>query len=140
MAATLKEEGNKLVQTGDWKKALACYTQGFTALLTDPDIGQDAAKALAEALHANMSQCYLKQDMHTAAAESAGACLLLNPMHTKARYRRAVAFEKLGNSVVQPSAVLFSYTCAHANPIPVQKLMVQSCGCIYGFVIAALHL
>lgn len=98
MAATLKEEGNKFVQAGEWKKAAACYTQGLAALLTDPDAGEDA-RPLAEALHANMSQCCLKQGMHNAAAESAGACLLLNPLHTKARYRRALAFEKLGSSV-----------------------------------------
>ena len=93
----LRKEGNACFQNGDWTGAMHFYGIGMGDLLTDPCVDATAARSLLETFNSNVAQCLLKQNRFMEAAVAAGRCLLLNPTHSKALYRRAVANEGMGH-------------------------------------------
>lgn len=96
-AEEFKAQGNEHFKQGSWKAAAGSYMDGISVLLRDARLESDSVKPLVVALYANLSLCYLKQELFKEAAEAAGSSLLSDPAHTKARYRRALALEKLGD-------------------------------------------
>ena len=92
MAAALKDEGNKLFQAGDCKKAAECYTRGIAMLLADPTLSHDVAKTGRGA--ARKSGTVLPQTEHV--QQRGGVGWRLPFAESTPGYRRALALEKLG--------------------------------------------
>uniref|UniRef100_A0A668AW86 Unc-45 myosin chaperone A n=1 Tax=Myripristis murdjan TaxID=586833 RepID=A0A668AW86_9TELE len=101
--ATTKE-GNNLFKAGDMHGAICCYTKALK--LSD-------SQADCAVLHRNRSACYLKLEDYTKAEADASKALDADAADVKARFRRAQAFQKLGQL---DQAFLDAQRCAQLEP------------------------
>lgn len=87
--STHKDAGNAAYAASDFATAVEAYTQALKCDIPD----KDRATVLC-----NRAQCLLKQRAFAAAVEDCSASLTLSPDNVKALFRRASAFEAMGNS------------------------------------------
>jgi tetratricopeptide (TPR) repeat protein len=99
-ATTLKEEGNNCFMQKDYEKASRAYRRGTNALkpLNKANTGDEQVKALLVSLQTNLSMMLFKLDKHKQSVQVATSALDVDRTSVKARYRRACAHRKLGNS------------------------------------------
>lgn len=100
-AIALKEEGNNyFIKEKDFEKASRCYRKGVNRLKTfnKANSGDEQVKALLMTLQTNLSMMCFKLGKHRQSRDVANNALEIDPDHVKARYRRAVANRKMGNS------------------------------------------
>ncbi|KAG7395872.1 hypothetical protein PHYBOEH_003076 [Phytophthora boehmeriae] len=113
----LKRQGNLLVKSGEWKRALTSYAkvfayvnglsvqgdamsqyaQGASDMSATEDQGHEI-QALKAAVWSNMALCHLK--LLTQPEKALGCCdkvLELEPTHSKARFRKAQALQQLSH-------------------------------------------
>uniref|UniRef100_A0A668AW75 Unc-45 myosin chaperone A n=1 Tax=Myripristis murdjan TaxID=586833 RepID=A0A668AW75_9TELE len=100
----MSEEGNNLFKAGDMHGAICCYTKALK--LSD-------SQADCAVLHRNRSACYLKLEDYTKAEADASKALDADAADVKARFRRAQAFQKLGQL---DQAFLDAQRCAQLEP------------------------
>jgi len=100
-AAALKEEGNNyFIKEKDFEKASRSYRKGVNAIkkLNVANTGDEQVKALLLSLNTNLSMMFSKLGKHRQSKDVANKALEIDPMYVKARYRRAIAHRKLGNT------------------------------------------
>ncbi|KAM9854994.1 protein unc-45 homolog A [Aulostomus maculatus] len=83
----LKEKGNSLFKAGDMQGAACYYTEALKLSESQPE------KAV---LYRNRAACYLKLELFVKAEADASKALDTDPGDLKARFRRAQAFQRLG--------------------------------------------
>lgn len=92
-----KARGNAKFTAGELAEALRYYEQALL-LIKDCDSRETCAARLEESkVHANRSECFLRQRSWTAAADAATAALVADPRNAKALFRRAKARQELGD-------------------------------------------
>jgi len=99
-AANHKEQGNNFFKEKDFDKAARSYRRGVNALkpLNKANTGDDQVKALLVSLQTNLSMMCFKMSKYKQSMTVAGNVLKIDAKNVKARYRRAVAHRKLGNT------------------------------------------
>lgn len=100
-ATALKEEGNNyFIKEKDFEKASRSYRKGVNRLknFNKANTGDEQVKALLLTLQTNLSMMCFKLGKHRQSRDVASRALEIDPDHVKARYRRAVALRKMGNS------------------------------------------
>jgi len=100
-ATVLKEEGNNFfVKEKDFEKASRSYRKGVNRLknFNKANSGDEQVKALLLTLQTNLSMMCFKLGKHRQSRDVASKALEIDPDHVKARYRRAVAHRKMGDS------------------------------------------
>uniref|UniRef100_A0A668ARP8 Unc-45 myosin chaperone A n=1 Tax=Myripristis murdjan TaxID=586833 RepID=A0A668ARP8_9TELE len=102
--SSCSQEGNNLFKAGDMHGAICCYTKALK--LSD-------SQADCAVLHRNRSACYLKLEDYTKAEADASKALDADAADVKARFRRAQAFQKLGQL---DQAFLDAQRCAQLEP------------------------
>eukprot|EP00536_Pseudo-nitzschia_multiseries_P002203 jgi/Psemu1/183047/e_gw1.29.196.1 len=122
-ALVLKEEGNKyFIQEKDFDKASRSYRKGVNRLkkLNKANSGDEQVKALLLTLQTNLSMMLFKLGKHRQSRDVASKALEIDPDNVKARYRRAVAHRKLGDS---EDAVADLKSALETDPVnaPVRK-------------------
>ena len=100
-AMAFKEEGNNyFVKEKDFEKASRSYRKGVNQLksFNEANSGDEQVKALLLTLQTNLSMMCFKLGKHRQSRDVATKALEIDPDHVKARYRRAFALRKMGNS------------------------------------------
>lgn len=100
-AVARKEEGNNyFIKEKDYDKAGRCYRRGVNAIknFNKANTGDEQVKALLLTLQTNLSMMCFKLGKHRQSRDVASRALEIDPSHVKARYRRAVAHRKMGDS------------------------------------------
>lgn len=100
-AAALKEEGNNyFVKEKDFEKACRSYRKGVNTVkkLNKANSGDEQVKTLLLSLNTNLSMVLYKLGKHRQSKDVANNSLEIDPVYVKARYRRALAHRKLGNT------------------------------------------
>lgn len=100
-AAALKEEGNNyFVKEKDFEKASRSYRKGVNAIkkLNNANSGDEQVKTLLLSLNTNLSMMFYKLGKYRQSKDVANNALEIDPVYVKARYRRALAHRKLGNT------------------------------------------
>eukprot|EP01105_Mastigella_eilhardi_P024631 TRINITY_DN6460_c3_g1_i1.p1 TRINITY_DN6460_c3_g1~~TRINITY_DN6460_c3_g1_i1.p1 ORF type:complete len:757 (-),score=238.59 TRINITY_DN6460_c3_g1_i1:51-2282(-) len=93
-----KETGNKLVKEGDYENAASRYVQALSHLQSMFDMSPEEKKTvdeLAQAIHLNISLCYIKLDRPQKAVENLNKVLEAQKTNVKALFRRAQAYRML---------------------------------------------
>ncbi|XP_065191557.1 protein unc-45 homolog B-like [Sycon ciliatum] len=85
-----KEEGNKFFSDGKYTEAISCYSCGLKCCPPNID--------LCAVLYRNRAACYLKKEQWKKAVSDSSAALVITPNESKALFRRAQAYEKLGKA------------------------------------------
>merc|ERR1712176_167847 len=85
---------------GDYDKASRSYRRGVNSIkkLNQAHGGDDQVKTLLLTLQTNLSMMCFKLGKYRQSRDVASRALEIDPDHVKARYRRAVANRKLGDS------------------------------------------
>mmetsp|Transcript_17093 Transcript_17093/g.25285 ORF Transcript_17093/g.25285 Transcript_17093/m.25285 type:complete len:190 (-) Transcript_17093:25-594(-) len=104
---SLKNEGNSKFSSKEWNKAKVCYSKIFAYLngiieeneysayksalgIEKPNDEQvKIIKEILVATHSNLSATFLKLNKFSEALNEANKALILDPDHTKAKYRKA---------------------------------------------------
>ena len=100
-ASALKEEGNNyFIKEKDYEKASRSYRKGVNRLknFNKANTGDEQVKALLLTLQTNLSMMCFKLGKNRQSRDVASKALEIDPDHVKARYRRAVAHRKMGDS------------------------------------------
>jgi tetratricopeptide (TPR) repeat protein len=100
-ALAFKEEGNNyFIKEKDFDKASRSYRKGVNAIknLNKENSGDEQVKTLLLSLNTNLSMMLSKLGKHRQSKDVANKALEIDPMYVKARFRRAVAHRKLGNT------------------------------------------
>ncbi|CAJ1368413.1 unnamed protein product [Effrenium voratum] len=99
-AGQQKELGNAAVKRKAYHEAIAAYNHGIAIL--DKADGHPILRSeglqmvtLKATLYSNIAQCCLSQELYRRAIEAADSCLQIDPEHSKALFRRSLAFEAL---------------------------------------------
>ncbi|XP_050548793.1 protein unc-45 homolog A [Daktulosphaira vitifoliae] len=101
----LKQQGNSAFKSGDWLKALECYT---SALLILKENNQDKA-----ILYKNRAAVYNKLGEYENAIRDCSASLDINANDPKALFRRSFAYEQVGK---YEEAYVDAKQCLIADP------------------------
>ncbi|KAJ1653090.1 hypothetical protein IWQ61_006714 [Dispira simplex] len=119
-AWSIKKEANTLYNQGDYDRALNEYEE---ALRVCPNEFHEEQAIL----YANVAACQLKLEDYLDAVESCSDALALNPAYTKARFRRAQAWEHIGTASTLADAVGdYRILCETVEENPAkQKLWVE---------------
>lgn len=88
-----KLQGNEAFKIGDYRRAISIYDNALISLM------KDAEPKLRAAIHANVTQCFLKLDRFEAAEAEASEALGFEPENSKVLFRRGQARIKLGDTV-----------------------------------------
>ncbi|OEU16949.1 hypothetical protein FRACYDRAFT_275497 [Fragilariopsis cylindrus CCMP1102] len=100
-ASAFKEEGNNyFIKEKDFDKASRSYRKGVNAIknLNKANSGDEQVKTLLLSLNTNLSMMLSKLGKHRQSKDVANKALEIDPFNVKARFRRAVAHRKLGNT------------------------------------------
>ena len=112
-ATTYKNEGNFHFKDQDYAAAIASYREGVDSIkdlvedflasvrpIDENENGQveNSTVALLVTLYTNLSTSYFKIGKRREALEAASEALSIDPLHIKARFRRAVTYRKLGET------------------------------------------
>jgi len=97
-ATELKNRGNEAFKSGKSELAVDLYAEAAVAAraAANESGSREAATALSISLHANSAAAYLKLERWEGVMTSATHALDLEPTNPKALYRRAVAYQRLG--------------------------------------------
>lgn len=88
-ALSSKEAGNQHFRKGEYDDAVKCYSQALLQCPQDHEYGAIILK--------NRAACYLKLQQHLAALSDCTQALHIAPNDIKTLYRRALAYESIGN-------------------------------------------
>ncbi|KAJ8438019.1 hypothetical protein Cgig2_030000 [Carnegiea gigantea] len=95
----LKEEGNKLLKTKDYRLAIITYEKAMQFLCVSVSLNENEAtlmKELAIAINLNIAACWLKLLEFELAKQQSGLIMKLDPFNVKVHFRRAQALLQMG--------------------------------------------
>lgn len=130
-AADLKESGNDFFKQKRWQDAVKSYESAIETILITENCSAGEGKNLLITLHANLAQCFLNLELYRRAIASASVCLKLDSTNQKALFRRALAYEHLGeaeNALFDLDAILKSDPTHSQAKVAHTQLIVRQAG------------